>query len=632
MASATRLQIMRPKRHSGLLAGLVLAASLVPGSVVGLQSVSQVSTAGRPAHSGLFAAPDVRTPDAAIGVPPSAGSNAAPNVGDVQIISGLTEPTDIAFAPDGRLFVAEKSGIIKAFPSVTSAPIVVADLRGEVHDYWDRGLLGIALDPHFLTGSPYLYALYTFNAPIGGTAPVWPATSCPDPPGGLADGCVASARLSRLTIDLATNTMVGTERVLINDWCEQFVSHSIGTVRFGPDGALYVGAGNGADPFGIDYGQDGGSPGSPIPVNPCGDPPGGVGVAGSSPSSEGGAFRSQGLRRAPGEPITLDGTIIRVNPTTGAALPDNPLADSGNANAQRIVAYGLRNPFRFTIRPGTDELWIGDVGQDTWEEIDRVINPTASPPVPDFGWPCFENHARVAGYKRFTVCQSLYANQAQPASKAYYAYNHDAKVTPGESCPTGSSVISGLAFDQGTVYPAAYTGALFFADHARGCIWVMFAGSNGLPDPSKIAVLDEAAANPVDLEFGPDGYLYYVDFDGGSIHRIQSVGPTILATRPREGAVGVALTPTISAMFSGEIDVTTLNAGTFWLTKTGSRKRILATVTWDGSALKATLVPTGRLDANTSYTVTVKGGSGGVADAAGETLLGDSVWTFTTRY
>ena len=90
-----------------------------------------------------------------------------------------------------------------------------------------------------------------------------------------------------------------------------------------------------------------------------------------------------------------------MNPSTGAALPDNPLAGSSDANARRIVAYGFRNPFRFTFRPGTSELWIGDVGWTTWEEIDRAPNPTDSV-VEDFGWPCYEGDARQSGYRRQT--------------------------------------------------------------------------------------------------------------------------------------------------------------------------------------------------------------------------------------
>ena len=81
------------------------------------------------------------------------------------VFSGLTQPTAVRFSPDGRVFVAEKSGLIKEFDSLTdTTPRVYADLRTKVHDYWDRGLLGIALDPSFPTKN-VIYALYTHDAP-----------------------------------------------------------------------------------------------------------------------------------------------------------------------------------------------------------------------------------------------------------------------------------------------------------------------------------------------------------------------------------------------------------------------------------------------------------------------------------
>ena len=145
---------------------------------------------------------------------------------DAVVYSGLTQPTAIAFAPDGHVFVAEKSGIIKVFSSVSSTtPTVFADLRTEVHNWWDRGLVGLAVNPNF-PASPYVYVLYTLDAAIGGSAPTWGAAgqtadTCATPPGGNtpADGCMASGRLARLTWNPATSQMVpGSEQVLISDW------------------------------------------------------------------------------------------------------------------------------------------------------------------------------------------------------------------------------------------------------------------------------------------------------------------------------------------------------------------------------------------------------------------------------
>src|SRR5207253_5436316 len=208
-------------------------------------------------------------------------------------------------------------------------------------------------------------------------------------------GCLVSGRLSRLTADASGNTMLS-EQVLINNWCQQFPSHSIGTLFFGPDGALYVSGGDGASFNNVDYGQYGATYAGDQ-ANPCGDPPGATGTALSPPGAEGGALRSQSVRRTD-DPATLDGAVLRIDPATGAGVPGNPFYSSSDANARRVVAYGLRNPFRITQRPGTDELWIGDVGWNTWEEINRVVAP-ASPAASNFGWPCYEGASAQSGYQ-----------------------------------------------------------------------------------------------------------------------------------------------------------------------------------------------------------------------------------------
>ena len=429
---------------------------------------------------------------------------------ETTVFSGLTNPSAIEFAADGRVFVAEKSGRIKVFDGLTdSSPDVFGDLSTNVHNFWDRGMLGFALDPAFTTGRPYVYVLYTYDAPIGGSPPTW-GDGCATPPGATGDGCVVSARLSRLTA--AGNFMTGAEQVLINDWCQQYPSHSIGSLAFGADGALYVSGGDGASFNFTDWGQDGN------PLNPCGDPPGGVGAALTPPSAEGGALRSQDLRTT-SDPTSLDGAILRVDPDTGAGLPDNPLASSSDANARRIIAYGVRNPFRLTVRPGTSEVWFGDVGWSTWEEINRIADPLGS--VENFGWPCYEGSGTQSGYDNanLNICENLYA-QPGGVVAPYFAYSHSAKVVTGETCPTGSSSPAGVAFYTGGPFPDSYDGALFFADYSRDCIWVMFPGGNGLPDASTRATFQAPAANPVDLQVGPDGALYYADFDGGTIRRI----------------------------------------------------------------------------------------------------------------
>jgi len=474
---------------------------------------------------------------------PATASTLPTGFRDTVVLSGLVNPTVLQFAPDGRIFVGQKNGVIKVFQSLNDTnPVTFADLSGEVDDYWDRGLLGMALPPNFPT-NPYVYVLYAYDAPIGGAAPTW-NDACPTPPGPTTDGCVISGRLSRLQI--SGNVMTGSEQVLINGWCQQFPSHSIGTLLFGRDGDLYVSDGDGASFANVDYGQYGNTYAGDQ-ANPCGDPPGVAGTPLSPPGAEGGALRAQSVRRTDG-PATLNGAVLRVDPATGAGVSGNPFFASPDANARRIVAYGLRNPFRITQRPGTDELWIGDVGWNTWEEIDRVVSP-AEMTAPNFGWPCYEGSSPQPGYQAagLNLCSSLYSTPGSVVAP-YYTWNHSGCVVTYTGCPTGGSSITGMAFYQGGSYPAQYNGALFFADHTRNEIWAMLPGANGLPDPSKLQsfvgvdATGGAAGNPVDLKIGPGGDLFYVDMDDGTVHRITYTGanqpPTAAITaNPTNGPV-----------------------------------------------------------------------------------------------
>jgi glucose/arabinose dehydrogenase len=690
---------------------------------------------------------------------------------DSAVLSGLTNPTVVQFASDGRVFVGEKSGTIKIYPNLSSStPEVYTGLTTNVQNYWDRGLLGMALDPFITNGSggngSFIYVLYTYDHILGtgGGAPTWGDT-CPTPPGPTTDGCVVSARLSRFAV--SGTTITGAEQVLIEDWCQQFPSHSIGTLLFGPDGMLYVSGGEGANFDVVDYGQFGGST-TPVvtPLNPCGDPPQ---DAMTPPTAEGGALRSQDVRSTPltgsylatvtadhpiaywrlgensgttaidqtgahpgsytggatfgvagaltgdantavtlngtsqyvsvsdssafrfsgtspfsaeiwfkhtpdatyrrifsaenaagqgwqvysqngsfgflrnpneigsgvpiasgwhhfvatydgstmhayldggefggsgvtatnampsdstffigrygganvsqfngsvdeaaiynyaltpaqvfghylagvapgsgggGDPTGLDGAIERVDPNTGAGAPGNPFAASPDPNSRRIIAFGLRNPFRMTARPGTNELWVGDVGWGTWEEINRIADMTDST-AENFGWPCYEGVPTQSGYDgaNLSLCESLYAQGPGAVTAPIFAYNHTANVVAGDNCPPGSSSISGLAFypDTGGTYPAAYRGGLFFTDHSRNCIWFMAKNSSGQIDTNSRQLFIGGAINPVDLKIGPAGDLFYVDFDGGTIHRVTfssgNLPPTaVIQAVPTSGA------------------------------------------------------------------------------------------------
>jgi glucose/arabinose dehydrogenase len=455
---------------------------------------------------------------AGLAMAPAAGAMAATVPGGFQdsvILSGLNQPTTVAFAPDGRIFVAEKSGLVKVFdgPGDTTATIF-ADLRTKVHDFWDRGMAGLALHPNFPT-TPYVYVTYTLDAPIGGTPPVW-NDGCPTPPGPTGDGCVVGGRLSRLQAN--GDVMSGPEQVLIEAWCQQFPSHSVDGVIFGGDGALYVSAGEGANFTGPDYGQFG------TPLNPCGDPPAGVGGMQTPPSAEGGALRAQSPRRLPGEAAVLNGTVLRLDPITGQALPDNPFVGSGIPNAERIIAYGLRNPFRLAPRPGTNEIWVGDVGWNAWDEIDRIAD-AGDATIENFGWPCYEGLAQQESFRAVNLdqCRTLY-QQAGIVTAPFFSYRIGQSINGGEDCGTGGNTISGLAFYGGGSYPTLFDEALFFSDYSRGCIWAMLPGGDGEPDPNQRVTFATQVNTPVDLKIGPQGDLFYVSFNAGQVRRVQFFG------------------------------------------------------------------------------------------------------------
>ena len=257
-----------------------------------------------------------------------------------------------------------------------------------MHDFWDRGLLGLAIDPQFPT-RPYVHVLYTYDHVLGSSnpSPCW-GDGCPNPPGATEQGCVVSGRLSRLTADSTGRRMVpGSERVVIQDWCQQFPSHSVGDLAFGPDGALYVGGGDGASFNYLDHGQTG---------NPCGDP----WVAPASATTRGRpALPGPAQLRRPGHPGRH-----------GHPHHHPTRHQRGLAGRRRL---------------------------GTWEEINRILPGGA---VEDFGWPCSEGDQQQPGYHdaNLAICNSLASSQV---TRPVYRWQHGgpwpavAVSTPGRRPP-----------------------------------------------------------------------------------------------------------------------------------------------------------------------------------------------------
>ena len=183
----------------------------------------------------------------------------------------------------------------------------------------------------------------------------------------------------------------------------------------------------------------------------------------------------------------------------------NPFNDGSNSIRSKVWAYGLRNPFRLGLHPTTHLPFIGDVGWNTWEEINQGA------PGANYGWPCWEGNVQQPGY------QASFPTQCQPVTAGVvtnplYTYDHS----------VGSTVIGGTFFT-GTQYPAAYAGNFFLADYSEGWMKRMvFDGSGNLQSVVDFASnIGTINGGPVAIELGPDGLLYYVVFTTGEIARIR---------------------------------------------------------------------------------------------------------------
>lgn len=456
------------------------------------------------------------------------------------VLSGLTEPTNVAFAPDGRVFVTEQTGIIKTFDSIDDhTPTIAADLRAPVRHTGEHGLMGITVDRAYPT-RPFVYVSYSWD--ITGR---W-RDGCEA--NYDLNGCVTGARVAKLTMD-AQGVMTGSQTLVEDRWCYQFAAHGIGTLESMDDGSLLVTSGEGGNYAGTDYGQWGGAPVFPpipyvTPPNPCGDPPGGVGFASSPRLSEGGSLRAQDAL-TPDDPQSWDGVLARIHPDTGQPMPDNPLVGQGTTDNDGVVAFGLRNPHNFTVKPGTDEVYVGDVGQGYAEEIAKI---SVRGPVRNFGWPCREGDREQSSFLPLDnhLCENLLESPTSPGvlTDPWFFYTRS----------NSGAAITGLRFVPEGHYPQRYVGDLFFVDYVLGNVFSIALR----PDGSRDAVPPEAVAyrpGIVQLVTGPDGYIYGVHRASGTIERlIDPAEAPIADLRATPSSGPVPLTVTLDASGSTTAD------------------------------------------------------------------------------
>ncbi|MEQ1851988.1 MAG: PQQ-dependent sugar dehydrogenase, partial [Chthoniobacteraceae bacterium] len=385
------------------------------------------------------------------------------------VLTNLEQPMAVRFFPDGRMLVIQKKGIVRIVNVLTS-PIqsdVYMNLADPSHAHGldsdqERGLLDIAIDPNFST-SPYVYVLYTpATGPNGPRLRVGRFTHVANSNGVTSRG------------NMASELIVWQDTQSYDSCC-----HFGGGLDFGPDGRLFLTTG---DHFQGSYATN---------------------------------------RQMAG------GKVHRIN-KDGSIPPGNPYADGTGPNMDSIFAYGLRNPFRARWDLPSGRFFIGEVGGNTqsiaWEDLHVLRYLSSSGRFVDadlgtasdnnrfdginYGWPTVEGLPPHTNFPGAVIDAAM--------GEPIFAWRHSGI----------TSAITGGVVYRGTVFPAQYQGAYFYADSTRDFIRYLRFATNGslIPNPSPAAISSknpDTTSYPFDLtplgrvvalESGPGGALYYVSF------------------------------------------------------------------------------------------------------------------------
>jgi len=368
------------------------------------------------------------------------------------VASGLVEPVGLANAADGsgRLFIVERSGLIRIFDSATQTLLAtpylnlstLVDTTGS-----EQGLLGLAFHPDFATNQKF-YVYYIR-----------------DPGAGQDRSVVAEYRQSLGDPNVADPLSAA----LVLEFVQPFSNHNGGDLHFDAHGYLTISSG------------DGGSGGDPN-------------------------NNAQNVNSLLGKLLRIDvdaappptGQLCGLNPAYG--IPPGNAFPGTSDGCDEILHYGLRNPWRFSFDAGTEALFIGDVGQGDWEEVDSVAAGAAGV---NFGWSCFEGN------------QVFNAGRSCPGA-----------VFPIIEYPSSGMGISECSVTGGYLYRGSATalyGRYVYGDYCSSRIWIaVHNGTQWLAEewPGADAVLASIAA------FGQDERceLYVADAVAGKIFRIDDTG------------------------------------------------------------------------------------------------------------
>lgn len=308
-----------------------------------------------------------------------------------------------------------------------------------VDTHGDLGLIGLAVAPDYAT-SRHIYLTRSINTSGGFSFRLarWTVTG-PAEPTGITD--------EQVLFDLPGTTGV----------------HGLTTVLAADDGTLWVSMGDDSD-------------------------------FAHTPDPR--AFRAQDLD-------AMQGKIMHLT-ADGAGVPSNPYYDPAHPASprSRVFASGFRSPFRFSLDPATGLPIVGDVGWETWEELD-VVQPGRN-----YAWPCWEGNHPSPGYADFAQCAGV------PNTPPLWEYHH------GSDLGQGNSITGGIVYT-GTSYPQQYRGSYFFGDYVSNQLWtVRYDATGTMSQAPENPPLGTGIGGPVKFGAAPNGDIAYADLPTATLHRL----------------------------------------------------------------------------------------------------------------
>ncbi|MFT3978989.1 MAG: PQQ-dependent sugar dehydrogenase [Ferruginibacter sp.] len=370
-------------------------------------------------------------------------AQAQPKLAYVSLVTGLTNPVDAVFAPgDGRMFIAQQNGLIRirngaALTTFLDLSSVLTNPAAN-----EQGLLSIAFHPGYASNG-YFFVLYT------GT-----------------NGAITLARYSRNATDI-NQADLSSGQVLLTIQkptpVSSYTNHNGGKIIFGSDGYLYMSTG------------DGGSGGDPN-------------------------NNAQNRSSLLGKLLRLDVNDFATSAPFYSIPPSNPYASPVDGFSDEIFAYGLRNPWRWSFDRSNGDIWIADVGQGAWEEINR--STAAEALGGNYGWRCYEgNHT----YNTVTGCTGI--DTISPVAE----YGHN-------STTGGYSITGGYVY-RGSLFPTLQ-GYYMATDFVSGHVWIVRPNGAGWQTFFQSTTEGGISAGVAGFAEGPTGEIYAVSRGGGRIDSV----------------------------------------------------------------------------------------------------------------